>query len=56
MVLKVTMHKESPKQSFPKVTSEAAVRRCSSKCSYRKTSLSESLFNKVAGLTASNFI
>ena len=31
MVLKVTVQKESPKQSHPKVTSEAAVCRCSSK-------------------------
>ena len=31
MVLKATAQKESPKQSIPKVTSEAAVRRCSSK-------------------------
>ena len=31
MVLKVTVQKESPKQSHPKVTSEAAVWRCSSK-------------------------
>ena len=31
MVLKAAVQKESPKQSLPKVTSEAAVRRCSSK-------------------------
>ena len=31
MVLKATLQKESPKQSLPKVSSEAAVRRCSSK-------------------------
>ena len=31
MVLKVILQKESPKQSQPKVSSEAAVRRCSSK-------------------------
>ena len=31
MVLKATLQKESPKQSLPKVTSGAAVRRCSSK-------------------------
>ena len=28
MVLKATVHKESPKQSLPNVTSEEAVRRC----------------------------
>ena len=31
MVLKATLQKESPTQSLPKVTSEAAERRCSSK-------------------------
>ena len=31
VVLKATLQKESPKQSLPKVTSGAAVRRCSSK-------------------------
>ena len=31
MDFKVTLQKESPKQSLPKVSSEAAVRRCSSK-------------------------
>ena len=31
MVLKATAQKESPKQSHPKVTSEAVVCRCSSK-------------------------
>ena len=31
MALKATAQKGSPKQSPPKVTSEAAVRRCSSK-------------------------
>ena len=31
MVLKAVVQKESPKQSLPKVTSEAAVCRCSSK-------------------------
>ena len=31
MVLKATLQKESSKQSLPKVTSEAAIRRCSSK-------------------------
>ena len=30
MVLKATLWKERPKQSLPKVTSEAAVHRCSS--------------------------
>ena len=30
MVLKATLQKERPKQSLPKVTSEAAVHRCSS--------------------------
>ena len=30
MVLKATLQKESPKQSLPKVTSEATVHRCSS--------------------------
>ena len=31
MVLKATLQEESPEQSLPKVSSEAAVRRCSSK-------------------------
>ena len=31
MVLKATLQKESPKLSLPQVTSEAAVRKCSSK-------------------------
>ena len=31
MVLKATVQKGSPKQSLPKVASEAAVHRCSSK-------------------------
>ena len=31
MVLKATVQKESPKQTLPKVNSEAAVRGCSSK-------------------------
>ena len=31
MVLKATVEKESPEQSLPKVISEAAIRRCSSK-------------------------
>ena len=31
MVLKATLQEESPRQSLPKVTSEAGVRRCSSK-------------------------
>ena len=31
MVLKATVQKQSLKQSAPKVSSEAAVRRCSSK-------------------------
>ena len=59
MVLKATVQKKSPKQLLPKVTSEAAVCRCSSKyvfleiSQYRqKTSVLESLFSKVAGLTA----
>ena len=63
MVLKATLQKESPNQSFPKVSSEAAVRRCSSKLVfykfpkiYRKTSVLESLFNKGAGLTTSTHV
>ena len=31
MAFKATLQKESPKQSLPEVSSEAAVRRCSSK-------------------------
>ena len=57
MFLKAILQKESPNQSLPKVSSEAGVRRCSSKQVfqkfpniYRKTSVLESLFNKVAGL------
>ena len=34
MVLKATLQKESPKQSLPKVSIEAAVRRCSSDVPY----------------------
>ena len=53
MVFKETLQKESLKQSLPKVSSEAAVRRGSSKLVFpnihRKTSALESLFNKVAG-------
>ena len=54
MVLKAPLQKESPNQSLPKVFSEAGVRRCSSKLVfskfhniYRKTSVLESVFNKV---------
>ena len=58
MVLKTTVQKESPKQSLPKVTSEAAVRRCSSKEVFleifrnihRKTFVLESCYNKFSGL------
>ena len=57
MFLKATHQKESPNQSLPKVPSEAGVRRCSSKqvfqkfpSIYRKTSVLEFFFNKVAGL------
>ena len=48
MVLKATLQEESPEQSLPKVSSEAAVRRCSSKFpnTHRKTSVLESFFNK----------
>ena len=55
MFLKATLQKESPNQSLPKVSSEAAVRKCSSKLFFRNfpmfsgTAL-ESLFNKVTGL------
>ena len=42
MILKVTLQKESPKQSLPKVPSEAAVRRC--------------FFVIVAGLRACNYL
>ena len=53
MVFKETLQKESLKQSLPKVSSEAAVRRGSSKLVFanihRKTYALESLFNKVAG-------
>ena len=59
MVLKATVQKESPKQLLLQVTSEAAVRSVlQNRCSYkfrnihRKTSVLESLFNKVSGLTA----
>ena len=53
----MTLQKESPNQSLLKVSSEAGVRRCSSKWVflkfpniYRETSVLESLFNKVTGL------
>ena len=59
MVLKATLQKESPKWSLPKVTSEAAVRICSSKYAFlemsqysQENSVLKSLFNKVAGLAA----
>ena len=54
----MTVQKESPKQSLFKVTSQAAVRRCSSKKVFLKisqysqeTSVLVSLFNEVAVLT-----
>ena len=58
MLLKATVQKETPKQSLPKVTSEAAVRRCSSNqvlleifCNiHRKTFVLESRYNKFSGL------
>ena len=58
MVLKAAVQKESPKQSLPKVTSEAAIRRCSSKQvffeifrnTHRKTFVLESRYNKFSGL------
>ena len=63
MVLKVTVQKESPKQSYPQVTSEAASCRCSSKGDLRNFAiftakhLRWSLFlNKVSGLTNPEFI
>ena len=63
MVLKVTVQKESLEQSLFKDTSEAAVRRCSSKQMFleishihKKASVLDSMFNKVAGLTVCNII
>ena len=58
MVLKMTVQKESPKQSLPKVTSGAAVCRCFSKYVFleifrnihRKTLVLESRYNKFSGL------
>ena len=64
MVVNATAQKWSPKQSIPKISSEAAVHRCSSKLvflkifrnTHKKTPVLGSLFNKLASLQACNFI
>ena len=50
MVLKATLQKERPKQSLPKVTSEAEVRRCSSADVLRPATLFKKDFNTGAFL------
>ena len=63
MVFKAILQKESPKESLPKVSSEAALRTCSSKHMFLEISRYSQenicvgvIFNNVAGFMACNFI